>query len=407
MANVCFNEITVESTDSEWKEIAFAITNDLVEWSPTYEGPDCDEYDRSIRFSTKWSPRPWLDGQMGAFSKMYPTALFHYHATYEADFPPESTWFCSGADNDKRGAGNYRNQAYRKEVKRFISASQRAADGIFHRVEIMPDGRVAADGDNMFGECNIFAWRNIIKVSCGNWHTVGLTKDGNLVACGSNINGQCDVAGLPYRAVDVSCGRYHTAVLLENGEVMIKGQLEQDVRTIGSGNTRPFSSSDFPVVLENSKSSFIYEYEKLNERIELLSEGDELLVKEGNGSLEVQNLNGETVAYVYYDPAMKRYIKNLKATVEKVRPLSKMRKGSKYAVLEVRLDYVRPGPDKNTKNSAAVGMYDRTPISVWPPVSKIKSVFDAVIGVTESGDILVDGFCPCSEQDIKKIAGAI
>lgn len=30
-------------------------------------------------------------------------------------------------------------------------------------------------------------------------------------------------------------------------------------------------------------------------------------------------------------------------------------------------------------------------------------VYDAVIGVTHNGDIFVDGFCPCSEKDIRKM----
>lgn len=98
----------------------------------------------------------------------------------------------------------------------------------------MPDGRVAADGENRFGECNIFSWTNIKEISCGNWHTAGLKKDGTLVACESNSNGQCDVEDVIGKAV--SCGRHHTAVLLDNGKVVIMDKLEQEAQ---SNNVQP------------------------------------------------------------------------------------------------------------------------------------------------------------------------
>jgi hypothetical protein len=47
-----------------------------------------------------------------------------------------------------------------------------------------------------------------------------------------------------------------------------------------------------------------------------------------------------------------------------------------------------------------IGDYVQTPILRWPPVKKIKSVFDAVAGIDEDGNIWVDGFCPCSESDL-------
>ena len=161
-------------------------------------------------------------------------------------------------------------------------------------MEIMPDGRVAADGDNMFGECDIFSWKDVRKVSCGNWHTAGLLGDGTLVACGSNANGQCDVSDLPCGVMDISCGRYHTAILLETGKVIVKGTLEQEA-----------------------------------------AEG----------------------------PSQKR----------------------------------REVP----------GQYERTAVADWPAVTRILSVFDAVIGVTADGTVLADGYCPCTEKDIGRMAAGM
>ena len=113
-------------------------------------------------------------------SNSYPSALFHYVTDIEGEYRSPSTWFCNGNEGNKKDAESSRRQAYKAEVERFVSATASAADGIEHRVEIMPDGRVAADGENRFGECNIFPWANIKQISCGNWHTVGLKKDGTV-----------------------------------------------------------------------------------------------------------------------------------------------------------------------------------------------------------------------------------
>lgn len=57
------------------------------------------------------------------------------------------------------------------------------------------------------------------------------------------------------------------------------------------------------------------------------------------------------------------------------------------------------------KASTTLGDYEQTKVASWPAVTKIKSVFDAVIGVTSDGKMFVDGFCPCSEADLMRIMG--
>ena len=49
------------------------------------------------------------------------------------------------------------------------------------------------------------------------------------------------------------------------------------------------------------------------------------------------------------------------------------------------------------------GKYQQTPVDIWPAVKTIRSVFDAVIGMTEDGQIFVSGFCPLTEDDIYKL----
>lgn len=301
MANYCWSKITAFATNSEWKEISTAFSNDRIDWSIGTEGPDCDDWNKEISCENKWSPTPWSEGKMVALSESYPSVQFYYHATYEGGERPNSAWFCNGDETNKKGAESSRKQAYIDEVQRFVSATQRVAEGIVHRVEIMPNGRVAADGENRFGECNIFLWTDIKQISCGNWHTVGLRKDGTVVACGSNANGQCEVNNLPEKAVSVSCGRYHTAILLASGRVIVKGHLEQET----------------PIL----------------------------------------NLDGK--------PAQAK-------------------------------------SESTNKRRNSIGIYTQTSIDSWPSVVKIKSIFDAVIGATASGEVFVDGFCPCSESEIRE-----
>ena len=273
----------------------------------------------------------------------------------------------------------------------------------------MPNGRVAADGENRFGECNIFPWTNIKQISCGNWHTVGLKKDGTVVACGSNANGQCDISAIPGRAVAVSCGRYHTAILLDNGQVIIKGKLEQEAQTPNAKEGYPLSVAEFPLVLDLGLNKNIAGWEKMNERIEHISAGDELTLrkvsKDGAVTLEVLNICGEKLGNLCFDrtKGLAKLLKNVKATVATVIPLSQRRKGSKYAIMTIRLDYEGGDNKSEKKTSTTLGDYEQTRVASWPAVTKIKSVFDAVIGVTSDGKMFVDGFCPCSEADLMRI----
>jgi hypothetical protein len=50
-------------------------------------------------------------------------------------------------------------------------------------------------GDNLYGQCDVTAWTDIVSVTAGYNHTVGLKSDGTVVAVGPNYYGQCDVIG--------------------------------------------------------------------------------------------------------------------------------------------------------------------------------------------------------------------
>ncbi len=63
-----------------------------------------------------------------------------------------------------------------------------------HIVALDIHGNVYAAGANGFGQCNVSQWKDIVAVYCGKNHTVGLDKSGFPHACGQNTNGQCDIS---------------------------------------------------------------------------------------------------------------------------------------------------------------------------------------------------------------------
>jgi hypothetical protein len=232
-----------------------------------------------------------------------------------------------------------------------------------------------------------------------------------VVACGSNANGQCDVSHLGEKAIAISCGRYHTAILLESGKVVVHGNLEQEASAPAAKEEQQLTASDFPMVVNMRLDKYISGWEKMNDRIETISAGDELTLKkiskDGEISFEVLNTRGEKLGELWVEgsKSLAKLLKNIKVTANTVTPLSTRRKGSKYAAMTLRLDYSAAETNRKPSASTAsmIGDYKQTKYSQWPPVSKIISIFDAVIGVTANGDFFVDGFCPCSEVDLTKI----
>ena len=57
-----------------------------------------------------------------------------------------------------------------------------------HTVALNGDGTVLAVCKDVFGECNVSNWKNIVQVVAGNqWITVGLQDDGTVLAIGYNM----------------------------------------------------------------------------------------------------------------------------------------------------------------------------------------------------------------------------
>lgn len=141
-----------------------------------------------------------------------------------------------------------------------FSASER------HSVTLLKNGKVRAEGDNDYGQCNVYhmtnvvnicaaarctyavtqegkviyagapvsteiaAWNNISKVSCGTYHIIGITKDGSVKIAGSILDEAMKKKVLGWKnVIDVVGGVDCTAALTTEGKVLFAGK-EYDTR---------------------------------------------------------------------------------------------------------------------------------------------------------------------------------
>lgn len=308
MANYAFTDIEFVATESEKNEINSFLNNNVIPWDYGVTG-------ESLSITSKWDSN--IDEYLPKLSKLFPTVIFKYEVSYEYYEEDEidsiTSFMVNGNKVKYTKLKESRYLSYKQYMEHFYKLTNTKAKGISHEVEIMPDGLVAAYGNNYVGECNIYDWQDIVKISCGNFHTVGLTKDKAVLAVGANSNFECNLSNVKDKIIDISCGRYHTAILLESGKVIVKGNIEKE-----------------PEIFESFDESY-------NKKSTLL---------------EVNQSDNEII-----------------------------------------------------KTLEELGNYENTPVDLWPPVEKIISIFDAVAGVTSSGKIYINGFCPCTIEEIKKIVG--
>ncbi len=97
--------------------------------------------------------------------------------------------------------------------------------GNYTTIGLRADGTVVAAGSNLFGECDVGDWKDIVSVAIGRNHTVGLRSDGTVVAAGDNNYGQCNVDDWT-DIVAVAAGADHTVGLRSDGTVVATGSNE-------------------------------------------------------------------------------------------------------------------------------------------------------------------------------------
>ena len=98
----------------------------------------------------------------------------------------------------------------------------RIAAGYCHTLGLKADGTVYAAGDNMYGQSDVFGWRNVIQVAAGAYHSVALFKDGTVAAVGDNTEKQLEVDAWT-DIVAIAASGYDTIGLKADGTVVACG----------------------------------------------------------------------------------------------------------------------------------------------------------------------------------------
>lgn len=89
------------------------------------------------------------------------------------------------------------------------------AKGNGHVVGLRKDKTVVATGDNAFGQCNTTDWKDIIKISAGDFHTVGLREDGKVYITNQ---GGFELKEFEEKIIDISAGLGYTIYVGESGK---------------------------------------------------------------------------------------------------------------------------------------------------------------------------------------------
>jgi len=97
------------------------------------------------------------------------------------------------------------------------------------------DGTVVAVGDNTFGECDVGNWTDITQIAAHGIHTVGLRSDGTVVAVGDNEFGQCNVSDWT-GITQIAAGMFHTVGVKSDGTVVATGWNDSGQCDVGDWN---------------------------------------------------------------------------------------------------------------------------------------------------------------------------
>lgn len=91
-----------------------------------------------------------------------------------------------------------------------------------HVVGLRADGTVEAAGENMYGECDVKDWTDIVDIAASEDYTLGLRADGTVIATGNNPFGACEVDGFT-DIVQIEASRFFSVGLTRQGTLRYAG----------------------------------------------------------------------------------------------------------------------------------------------------------------------------------------
>jgi len=99
------------------------------------------------------------------------------------------------------------------------------AAGSGHCLALLPDGSVAAWGDNSYFQTNVpVDVSNVVAVSAGFYHSLALKSDGSVVAWGRNTHDQSMVPDGLTNVIAIAGGGEHSVALRADGTVVYWGK---------------------------------------------------------------------------------------------------------------------------------------------------------------------------------------
>jgi len=113
-----------------------------------------------------------------------------------------------------------------------VNSTPMVSAGGWYTAGLRAEGTAVAVGLNLYGNCNVSDWRNIVQVSAGSSFTIGLEVNGSVVAAGNNEYGQCSVEGWT-NITQVAAGGAHTVGLKSDGTVLAAGDDSYGQLSIG------------------------------------------------------------------------------------------------------------------------------------------------------------------------------
>ncbi|MCD7760829.1 MAG: hypothetical protein LUH16_03520 [Clostridiales bacterium] len=93
--------------------------------------------------------------------------------------------------------------------------------GYSHTVGVNEDGTVVSTGHNLYSQCEVNEWTDIVSVYCGSFYTLGIKIDGTVVATGQNVS--LSPFGTESGFIQVAGGDSHFVALSYDGTVVASG----------------------------------------------------------------------------------------------------------------------------------------------------------------------------------------
>ena len=90
-------------------------------------------------------------------------------------------------------SGQLQQAGQSKQGSLALERQDTVAAGGFHSLVLHKNGKVKAAGNNLFGQCEVSDWKNIVDIAAGYGHSLGLHSDGTVVAAGPDYDSCCDV----------------------------------------------------------------------------------------------------------------------------------------------------------------------------------------------------------------------